>query len=142
VATAEHLFAGAGAGASPAGADPLHVAGPVGADDAPGVFCCGLHAFRRLVATRPDKAGLSAREIADYLVHDRISMTQDVYMSCKSTGADVGAALDAFGPPRAHVQLSAPGRTRTCDLEIRRLLLYPAELRRPGRSRGTVRTGA
>ena len=23
----------------------------------------------------------------------------------------------------------APGRTRTCDLEIRRLLLYPAELR-------------
>jgi transposase InsO family protein len=36
----------------------------------------------------------------------------------------------------------APGRTRTCDLEIRRLLLYPAELRRPGRFRGTVRTGA
>ncbi len=26
----------------------------------------------------------------------------------------------------------APGRTRTCDLEIRRLLLYPAELRGPG----------
>src|SRR3954451_8520511 len=26
----------------------------------------------------------------------------------------------------------APGRTRTCDLEIRRLLLYPAELRRRG----------
>jgi hypothetical protein len=42
VATAEHLFAGAGAGASPAGADPLHLAGPVGADDAPGLFCCGL----------------------------------------------------------------------------------------------------
>ena len=27
---------------------------------------------------------------------------------------------------------SAPGRTRTCDLEIRRLLLYPAELQGPG----------
>jgi hypothetical protein len=26
-------------------------------------------------------------------------------------------------------QDGAPGRTRTCDLEIRRLLLYPAELR-------------
>jgi hypothetical protein len=26
-------------------------------------------------------------------------------------------------------QERAPGRTRTCDLEIRRLLLYPAELR-------------
>lgn len=25
--------------------------------------------------------------------------------------------------------VGAPGRTRTCDLEIRRLLLYPAELR-------------
>ena len=29
----------------------------------------------------------------------------------------------------------APGRTRTCDLEIRRLLLYPAELRGPGTRR-------
>ena len=25
--------------------------------------------------------------------------------------------------------MGAPGRTRTCDLEIRRLLLYPSELR-------------
>lgn len=25
--------------------------------------------------------------------------------------------------------VGAPGRTRTCDLEIRRLLLYPSELR-------------
>ncbi|HZE01985.1 MAG TPA: tyrosine-type recombinase/integrase [Pseudonocardiaceae bacterium] len=48
---------------------------------------CGRHggrvctAFRHLVATRLDQAGLSAREIADYLGHERISMTQDVYMS-------------------------------------------------------------
>ena len=35
------------------------------------------------VATRLDKAGLSAREIADYLGHERISMTQDVYMTRK-----------------------------------------------------------
>lgn len=27
--------------------------------------------------------------------------------------------------------MGAPGRIRTCDLEIRRLLLYPAELRAP-----------
>src|SRR5690606_12703823 len=33
----------------------------------------------------------------------------------------------------------APGRTRTCDLEIRRLLLYPAELRRPGDGRAGPR---
>jgi integrase len=55
------------------------------------------HAFRHLVATRLDKAGLSAREIADYLGHERISMTQDVYMSRKATGANASAALDAFG---------------------------------------------
>jgi integrase len=56
------------------------------------------HAFRHLVATRLDAAGLSAREIADYLGHERVSMTQDVYMSRKSTGAGARAALDAFGP--------------------------------------------
>ncbi|VXC20186.1 conserved hypothetical protein [Aeromicrobium sp. 9AM] len=28
--------------------------------------------------------------------------------------------------------MCAPGRIRTCDLEIRRLLLYPAELRALG----------
>ncbi len=56
------------------------------------------HAFRYLVATRLDAAGLSAREIADYLGHERISMTQDVYMSRKATGANAAAALDVFGP--------------------------------------------
>ena len=59
------------------------------------------HAFRHLVATRLDAAGLSAREVADYLGHERISMTQDVYMSRKSTGANASAALDAFGPETA-----------------------------------------
>ena len=43
-------------------------------------------------------SGLSAREIADYLGHERVSMTQDVYMSRKATGANARAALDAFGP--------------------------------------------
>jgi integrase len=56
------------------------------------------HAFRHLVATRLDSAGLSAREIADYLGHERVSMTQDVYMSRKATSANASAALDAFGP--------------------------------------------
>jgi integrase len=56
------------------------------------------HAFRHLVATRLDAAGLSAREIADYLGHERISMTQDVYMTRKATGANASAAMDAFGP--------------------------------------------
>lgn len=56
------------------------------------------HAFRHLVATRLDRAGLSAREIADYLGHERISMTQDVYMTRRTTGVAAGAALDLLGP--------------------------------------------
>jgi integrase len=56
------------------------------------------HAFRHLVATRLDRAGLSAREIADYLGHERISMTQDVYMARQTTGVAAAAALDRLGP--------------------------------------------
>jgi integrase len=68
-----------------------------------GTSWAGLHphAFRHLVATRLDAAGLSAREIADYLGHERVSMTQDVYMTRKATGAGARAALDAFGPESA-----------------------------------------
>lgn len=56
------------------------------------------HVFRHLVATRLDAAGLSAREIADYLGHEKVSMTQDVYMSRKTHGANAAAALDVFRP--------------------------------------------
>lgn len=56
------------------------------------------HVFRHLVATRLDAAGLSAREIADYLGHEKVSMTQDVYMSRKTRGTHAATALDAFGP--------------------------------------------
>lgn len=38
------------------------------------------HAFRHFVSTRLDAAGWTARQIADYLGHDRISTTQDEYM--------------------------------------------------------------
>lgn len=51
------------------------------------------HAFRHLVATQLDGAGLSAREIADYLGHERISMTQDVYMNRKTAGSSAAEAL-------------------------------------------------
>lgn len=57
------------------------------------------HAFRRLVATRLDAVGLSAREIADYLGHEKVSMTQDVYMSRRVAGAAASVALDGFGSP-------------------------------------------
>jgi integrase len=105
------------------------------------------HAFRHLVATRLDQVGLSAREIADYLGHERICMTQDVYMSRQTTGVAAAAALNRFGPTKARgkrgvdlgrrlsqvfeLRCCAPGRTRTCGLAIRSRLLYPAELRGP-----------
>lgn len=57
------------------------------------------HAFRHLVATRLDGAGLSAREIADYLGHEKVSMTQDVYMSRRVAGVAAAIALDGFGKP-------------------------------------------
>jgi integrase len=56
------------------------------------------HAFRRLVATRLDAKGLSAREIADYLGHERVSMTQDVYMARRVTGALAADAMENLGP--------------------------------------------
>ena len=57
------------------------------------------HAFRRLVATQMDAAGASAREIADYLGHERISMTQDVYMSRGVPGGAAMVALERLAPP-------------------------------------------
>lgn len=39
------------------------------------------HTFRHTVATLLDLAGLSAREIANYLGHKHASMTQNVCMS-------------------------------------------------------------
>lgn len=51
-----------------------------------------------LVATRLDEAGLSAREIADYLGHEQVSMTQDVYMNRKSVGSSAADALADIEP--------------------------------------------
>ena len=46
-------------------------------------------------------AGASAREIADYLEHERVSMTQDVYMSRGVTGDAAMAALERPSPPES-----------------------------------------
>ena len=54
------------------------------------------HTFRHTVATLLDLAGLSAREIANYLGHARASMTQDVYMS-RRTVSDRAADLLLIG---------------------------------------------
>jgi integrase len=53
-----------------------------------------FHSFRKYVATTLDAAGLSARDIAEYLGHSRPSLTQDTYMSRKVGGSKAAEALD------------------------------------------------
>jgi integrase len=54
------------------------------------------HSFRKTVATALDHAGLSAREIAEYLGHANPSLTQDVYMAKNTGGVKAAHALDAI----------------------------------------------
>ena len=98
------------------------------------------HSFRKTVATLIDDAGLSARIGVDHLGHAKVSMTQDRYMSRGRVHNQVADLLDrAVADKNDDLYLrrrrkppltSAPGTTRTCDLGIRRPLLYPPELRR------------
>jgi integrase len=54
-----------------------------------------FHSFRKTVATALDQAGLSPRDIAEYLGHANPSLTMNTYMS-KTVGGDRAAkALDA-----------------------------------------------
>jgi hypothetical protein len=57
-----------------------------------------------------------------------------VWSGSRGRGTSCATAHDVFPG-------GAPGRTRTCDLEIRRLLLYPAELRGPAPTAGADRAG-
>lgn len=55
------------------------------------------HVFRKTAATELDRAGLSARQIADQLGHSKVSMTQDRYMGRGAVGEEAATALE-----RAH----------------------------------------
>lgn len=50
------------------------------------------HDFRHCVAGQLDRAGLSAREIVDYLGHARISNTREGYMERGVVGERAGTA--------------------------------------------------
>lgn len=54
------------------------------------------HDWRHYVAGVLDDAGLTARQIADYLGHDDVSTTQDVYMDRGVVGEQAAAALHAL----------------------------------------------
>jgi integrase len=51
------------------------------------------HDFRYYVAGVLDDAGLPAREIADYLGHERISTTQEDYIERGVVGEEAGPAM-------------------------------------------------
>jgi integrase len=55
------------------------------------------HVFRKTAATELDRAGLSARQIADQLGHAKVSMTQDRYLGRRALDQAAADALD-----RAH----------------------------------------
>jgi len=55
------------------------------------------HVFRKTAATEMDRAGLSARQIADQLGHAKVSMTQDRYLGRRAVDGAAAEALD-----RAH----------------------------------------
>jgi integrase len=57
------------------------------------------HSFRKTVATALDQAGMTAREIAEYLGHENPSITQDVYMAKNTGGKRAAAALDSVIAP-------------------------------------------
>lgn len=54
------------------------------------------HSFRKTIATALDQAGLTAREIAEYLGHENPSLTQDVYMAKNTGGKRAAQAVSAI----------------------------------------------
>lgn len=55
-----------------------------------------FHAFRKTVATLLDQAGLSARDVAEYLGHANPAITQSVYMSKTVGGSRAAEAIDSI----------------------------------------------
>ena len=58
------------------------------------------HVFRKTVATLLDQGGLSARLIADQLVHAKPSMTQDKYMGRNVVGTEAAEVLERHDPTK------------------------------------------
>nr|WP_249404261.1 site-specific integrase [Microbacterium sp. CFBP 13617] len=55
-----------------------------------------FHAFRKTVATLLDQAGLSARDVAEYLGHANPAITQSVYMSKTVGGSRAAEAIESI----------------------------------------------
>ncbi|MEU6270037.1 tyrosine-type recombinase/integrase [Saccharopolyspora shandongensis] len=70
------------------------------------------HVFRKTSSTILDKAGLTARLIANQLGHSQPSMTQDVYMGREAVSRDTAEAL---GPESSPSSQSPP---RQADFDV------------------------
>lgn len=55
-----------------------------------------FHSFRKTVGTALDQAGLSPRDVAEYLGHSDPSLTMNTYMSKKVGGSKAANALDSI----------------------------------------------
>lgn len=66
--------------------------------DAAGFPSFTSHGFRKSVATMLDDAGMSPRDIAEYLGHKKPSMTMDVYMELNKQSAKMAEVIEGkFG---------------------------------------------
>jgi integrase len=64
-----------------------------GEDTDPAVIASGsrfgrVRVFRKTAATELDRAGLTARQIADQLGHSKVSMAQDRYLGRRASGTE------------------------------------------------------
>ncbi len=99
-----------------------------------------MPAQRRVAQTTPVRAVLANSPCKGARPHDHRHLAAGVLAEADGSWLDVrrslhslreGSVIRETPGRRCDQGFCAPGRTRTCDLEIRRLLLYPAELRGP-----------
>lgn len=67
------------------------------------------HVFRKKAATELDRAGPTARQIADQLGHAKVSMTQDRYLGRRLTDRQTAEVLEQL--------FEVPGTKRSRDLD-------------------------
>lgn len=56
------------------------------------------HNFRKTVATDMDRAGRTARDVANQLGQSKVSLAQDTYMERRAVGSETAEALEAHDP--------------------------------------------
>ena len=71
------------------------------------------HVFRKTAATELDRAGLSARQIADQLGHSKVSMTQDHYLGRRVVDREAADALERAHREAERIAKAVSGRKRS-----------------------------